>query len=191
MTEGGDTRPAEVIGKRVSTTDFTAGHSQSRAGGFESFVQSHSVRLVQALTLISLDREVAADAAQEAFIQLFLRWDHLGEYRDPVAWLYRVGINRCKDYRRFLARTSRLVERLGVAQSLQMEDSDLAEWDPDPSFCSAFRSLPKRQRTAATLYYLNDLSVEEIARIMNISEGAVNSHLHRAREALRGLVEAG
>jgi RNA polymerase sigma-70 factor (ECF subfamily) len=141
--------------------------------------------------MISLYREAAADAAQEAFIQLFLRWDSIGEYRDPVAWLYRVGINRCKDYRRFMSRTARVVERLGATHERQVEENDLVAWDPDPGFVAVFRSLPKRQRTAATLYYLNDLSVEEIARIMNISEGTVNSHLHRAREALKGLVEAG
>lgn len=154
-------------------------------------MQSHRVRLVQALTMISLDREAAADAAQEAFIQLFMRWDSIGEYRDPVAWLYRVGINRCKDYRRYVSRTARMVERLGTAQDRQIEEDGLVEWDPDPDFVSVFRSLPKRQRTAATLFYLNDLSVGDIARIMDISEGAVNSHLHRAREALKGLVEAG
>jgi RNA polymerase sigma-70 factor (ECF subfamily) len=152
---------------------------------------SHRVRLVQALTMISLDREAAADAAQEAFIQLFLHWDNIGEYRDPVAWVYRVGINRCKDYRRFMSRTARVVERLGAAQDRQTGEDELTEWTPDPGFTSVFRSLPKRQRTAATLYYLNDLSVGDIARIMNISEGAVNSHLHRAREALKALVEAG
>ncbi len=176
----------------MEAADFIAVRSKAQAGGFESFMQSHRGRLVQALTMISLDREAAADAAQEAFIQLFLRWDNIGDYRDPVAWLYRVGINRCKDYRRLVSRTARIVERLGeTAQDGQMDGSELAEWTPDPGFASVFQSLPRRQRTAATLYYLNDLSVEDIARIMNISEGAVNSHLHRAREALRGLVEAG
>jgi RNA polymerase sigma-70 factor (ECF subfamily) len=153
-------------------------------------MQSHCGRLVQALTMISLDREVAADAAQEAFIQLYLRWDRLDEYRDPVAWLYRVGINRCKDYRRFLSRTARVAERLGSQAGLEGGQSESIDWRPDPGFADVFRSLPQRQRTAATLYYVNDLSVGEIARVMDISEGAVNSHLHRAREALRGLVEA-
>jgi RNA polymerase sigma-70 factor (ECF subfamily) len=175
----------------MGTADFVAVRSKAQAAGFESFMQSHRRRLVQALTMISLDREAAADAAQEAFIELFLRWEHLGEYRDPVAWLYRVGINRCKDHRRFLSRTARVVERLGASQERWAEDGELVEWDPDPSFASVFRSLPRRQRTAATLYYLNDLPVGDIARIMNISEGAVNSHLHRAREALKELVEAG
>ena len=154
-------------------------------------MQGHRAPLVRALTMISLDQEAAADAAQEAFIQLYLRWDRVEEYRDPVAWLYRVGINRCKDYRRFLSRTARVVERLASQGDRHVGGDEIVDWAPDVDFASTFRSLPRRQRTAAILYYLNDLPTGEIAKIMNISEGAVNSHLHRAREALKGLVEAG
>jgi RNA polymerase sigma-70 factor (ECF subfamily) len=161
------------------------------SGSFESFMQSHCGRLVQALTVISLDRETAADAAQEAFIQLYLRWDGFDRPRDPAAWLYRVGINRCKDYRRFLSRTARVVERLGAHAGPEAGGDDLVVWAPGLDFAPALRSLPRGQRTAATLYYLNDLSVGEIATIMRVSEGTVNSHLHRAREALKKLVEAG
>lgn len=175
----------------MGAAEHRAVRSGTRADGFEPFMQSHCARLIRALTVISLDREAAADAAQEAFIQLYLRWDRVGEYRDPVAWLYRVGINQCKDYRRFLTRTARVVERLGAQQDPRAEEGGAADWAPDPEFIAVFRSLPRRQRTAATLYYLNDLSVGEVARVMNLSEGAVNSHLHRAREALKGLVEAG
>jgi RNA polymerase sigma-70 factor (ECF subfamily) len=84
-----------------------------------------------------------------------------------------------------------VVERLGALKDPETGEDKMVEWAPDPDFACVFRSLPKRQRTAATLHYLNDLSVGEIARVMNISEGAVNSHLHRAREALKGLVETG
>ncbi len=179
------------MGERVTAAEHRAVRSGTHVDGFEPFMQSHCTRLVRALTVISLDREAAADAAQEAFVQLYLRWDHLGDYRDPVAWLYRVGINRCRDYRRFLSRTARVIERLGAQQGPWAEEDGTGDWTPDPEFIAVFRSLPARQRTAATLYYLNDLSVEEIARVMGISKGAVNSHLHRAREALKGLVEAG
>jgi RNA polymerase sigma-70 factor, ECF subfamily len=172
------------------TADITAVR-RSQAGSFESFMQGHCARLVRALTVISLDREAAADAAQEAFIQLYLRWDHIEDYRDPVAWLYRVGINRCKDYRRFLSRSARVLERLVSQSDPAPATNGTLDWTPELDFASSLRSLPRRQRTAATLYYLNDLSVLEIAKIMNISEGAVNSHLHRAREALKALVEAG
>ena len=169
--------------------DSLAG-AKGRSASFESFMQSHSARLVQALTMISLDHEAAADAAQEAFIELYLRWDGVDRPRDPAAWLYRVGINRCKDHRRFISRTARVVERLGVHADPDVGADDLVAWAPGRDFASAFRSLPKGQRTAATLYYLNDLSVGDIAAIMRVSEGTVNSHLHRAREALKKLVEA-
>ena len=170
------------------TDDSLAGLKQ-RGESFESFMRSHGARLIQALTMISLDREAAADAAQEAFIQLYLRWDGADRPRDPVAWLYRVGINRCKDHRRFLSRTARVVERLGFGADPRTGGDDLVGELPGQDFTSALRSLPKGQRTAATLYYLNDLSVAEIAAVAGISEGTVNSHLHRAREALKKLVE--
>ena len=191
LSEGGAVGTFQLTGPGVAATDPAVALRKAQAGSFESFMRGHCTRLVRALTAISFDREVAADAAQEAFVQLYLNWDKVDEFRDPVAWLYRVGINRCKDYRRFLSRTTKLVERVASQAKSEADDDKTAGWTCDLEFASIFRSLPIRQRTAATLYYLHDLSVEEIARVMDISEGAVNSHLHRAREALRGLVEAG
>ena len=169
--------------------DSLAGLKEGSAS-FESFMHSHGTRLVQALTMISLDRETAADAAQEAFIALYLRWDGVDRPRDPIAWLYRVGINRCKDHRRFLSRTARVVERLGSGAGMETGADGLVTWTPGLDLVRTLRSLPKGQRTAATLHYLNDLSVGEVAAIMGISHGTVNSHLHRAREALKKLLEA-
>ena len=85
-----------------------------------------------------------------------------------------------------------MVERLGVAQDRQRPvEGELVVWTPIRTSPRCFWSLPNVTAHGGRFYYLNDLSVGEIARIMNISEGAVNSHLHRAREALKGLVETG
>jgi len=181
------TRLAEAMGGWAGMADDSLAGARQLSQSFESFMKSHSARFIQALTMISLDREAAADAAQEAFIALSLRWD-TDRPRDPAAWVYRVGINRCTDYRRFVTRTARAVERLG--SQAQPEADGVVEGMPGPDMTSILRSLPRGQRTAATLYYLNDLSVGEIATVMAISEGTVSSHLHRAREALKKLVEA-
>ena len=106
------TRLAEAMGGWTGMADDSLDGAWELSQSFESFMKSHSARLIQALAMISLDREVAADAAQEAFIKLCLRWD-TDRPRDPAAWVYRVGINRCTDYRRFVTRTARAVERLG------------------------------------------------------------------------------
>jgi DNA-directed RNA polymerase specialized sigma24 family protein len=71
-----------------------------RYESYEGFVRDQSRRLLQSLSLIMRDRELAADAAQDAFIQLYRHWEEMEEVRDPVAWLYRVAINRSRDYRR-------------------------------------------------------------------------------------------
>lgn len=150
---------------------------------FEDFVRNNCERLVQTLSLVALDRETAADAAQEAFLELYL---HLDEVRDPVPWLYKVALNRCLDYRRRVARGVSLFERLVGVSSPQ-------DWIAPAMASSEFRDslarLPGRQRTAATLFYLADLSISEIATVMNVSDGSVNRHLYRAREALRKTLE--
>jgi RNA polymerase sigma factor (sigma-70 family) len=153
-------------------------------GAFEEFMRAHSSRLVQSLSLVALDRDSAADAAQEAFLELHLHFD---DVRDPVPWLYRVAFNRCLDHRRRFARRVRLFERLvGTAA---VEDW-IAPAMADTEFKDLLIKLPLRQRTAATLYYLADFSVSEIATVMSISEGTVDRHLFRARSALRETLEA-
>ena len=147
-------------------------------------MRTHCGRLVQSLSLVALDRESAADAAQEAFLELHLHFDHV---RDPVPWLYRVAFNRCLDHRRRFTRGVRLFERLvGTAA----DEDWIAPAMADTEFKDLLVKLPVRQRTAATLYYLADFSVSEIATVMSVSEGTVDRHLFRARNALRETLEA-
>ena len=173
---------------RVSTvTGVTHLGAGTANESFEHFVREHCTQLVQSLSLIVLDPELAADAAQDAFVKLYQRWDTVGELEDPVAWLYRVALNRCSDYRRRLLRRTRLLERLrgeSNAQAFTIQES--SNFDVE----RAFRALPIRQRTAATLFYLADFKTEEVARAMGVSKGTVDRHLNRAREALRASLEA-
>ena len=53
-----------------------------------------------------------------------------------------------------------------------------------------FSQLPDQQRAVAALFYLEDVSVSEIAKTLGISTGAVKFHLNRARTNLRVLLEA-
>ncbi len=139
------------------------------------------------LEAIVLDRQLAADAAQEAYVQLYLHWDKVGLTGEPEAWLYRVAVNRCKDYRRRLVRGARLFRRLvATAPPLSTEDGRESAND----FFAVLRELPIRQRTAVALFYQGDMSILEISHLMGISEGAVNSHLNRARRSLKETLEA-
>ena len=158
----------------------------SHVGDLEYIVRQQSSALVRTVALVVLDRELAADIAQETFLRLYTHWDEVSAHPDLTAWLYRVALNRAKDYRRSLVRASRLVERLG--NNLAGEQG-CRQWEPETEFLSTLKNLPKRQRAAAALHYVGDLSVPEVARVMGISQGAANSHLHRARLALKGMLE--
>jgi DNA-directed RNA polymerase specialized sigma24 family protein len=111
-------------------------------GAFEDFMRNHCGRLVQSLSLVALDRESAADAAQEAFLELHL---HLDEVRDPVPWLYRVAFNRCLDSRRRFARRLRLLERLVGTSSSEVW---IAPAMVHTDFRHLLAKLRLRQRTA-------------------------------------------
>ncbi len=153
---------------------------------FETVMSQQGERLVKSLTSVFLDRELAADAAQEAFVQLYIHWDEVTQKGDPEPWLYKVALNRCNDYRRGMARATRLFHRL--VETLEDEAGD--DRAPQSEFMSIVGGLPVRQRAAAALYYGADLSIAEIAAVMGISEGSVNTHLHRARIALQRLLKA-
>jgi RNA polymerase sigma-70 factor, ECF subfamily len=154
---------------------------------FETLVSQQGERLIKSLSAIFLDRELAADAAQEAFVQLYLHWDDVIRKGEPEPWLYKVAMNRGKDYRRGLARAARLFQRLIDASGSEPSAEDSS---PQTEFMSVLSGLPARQRAAAALYYSADFSVAEIAAVMGISEGAVSSHLHRARVALKQILES-
>jgi DNA-directed RNA polymerase specialized sigma24 family protein len=62
---------------------------------------------------------------------------------------------------------------------------------PDDALMAAVRSLPTQQQIAVSLFYVEQLSVREIASSMKLSEGAVKYHLHAGRNALRTWIEPG
>ncbi|HZJ02696.1 MAG TPA: sigma-70 family RNA polymerase sigma factor [Thermoleophilia bacterium] len=151
----------------------------------EAVFRAHYAPLVRALGFAWGDTEAAADAVQEAFAQLLVRWNRVSSYDDPPAWVRRVAINRLRSRRRALLRRAAVLIRL----SRQTETVAQPPNPPD-ELTAALRSLSERQRTATALHYIGGLTVVEVAEAMGISPGAVNQHLHRARAALRTTMEA-
>lgn len=149
---------------------------------FEEVFRAAYWPLVRALTVAGGNREVAADSVQEAFTRAYARWSRISRYDDPVAWVRRVALHRLIDHERRRARGVRAVERLGPPPVAHPPES------PAFALADALGTLPQQQRIAASLYYVEQLSVAEVAHAMDLSEGAVKFHLHRARETLRPLL---
>jgi RNA polymerase sigma-70 factor (ECF subfamily) len=139
-------------------------------------------RLVRSLTLVCRgDAEAAADCVADAFERAFVRWRRVSRLDDPVGWIRRVAINRATDGGRRLRRRDRAVERLASSTPTTTELPEPG----DRSLIDAVGALSPQQRAVVALYYLDDLTVAEVAATMELSEGAVKYHLHQARERLR------
>jgi RNA polymerase sigma-70 factor (ECF subfamily) len=156
---------------------------------FDAVFREHYPGMVRSLAVACGDREVAADAVQDAFIRAYVRWRRISRYDDPVGWVRRVALNRLRDHFRRAERGRRAVDRLGRRDATTVEPPELPP--SDTGLLDAVAELPQQQRIAAALFYVEQLTVREVATTMNLSEGAVKYHLHAARQALRAVVEDG
>lgn len=150
---------------------------------FDRMFVDHYERLVRALTVVAGDTETAADAVQEAFVKAHLRWRKISKYDDPVGWIRRVAINKLRDDHRRGGRKRRALARLAIRDETVARPAEIDEFD------RLLGELPKQQRAATALFYVDGLPIAEIAVALDIAEGSVKSHLHDARRRLRPVLE--
>jgi len=150
---------------------------------YADVLHGHAVRMVHS-------QDVAADMVQQAFVQGFKK---LASCRNPDqvgAWLFRILANRCRDHLRSPRRRDlplQVLPDLPARRSDPSEEASHAE--VRDRVHAALGRLTPEQREAFVMRHLEGLSYEEIAAVMNLSVAALKMRVHRAREALRGLLE--
>jgi len=150
---------------------------------FDSFYAATRPRLLQQLTIVTLDREQAADALQEAYVRAWQRWDRLVQYDDPESWVRTVAYRRCVSHWRRLATARRAAPDVAVADSVDaVATADVV------AVRQALATLSPEHRAVLVLHELCDHSVEEIASQLRVPRGTVKSRLSRGRSALAGLL---
>jgi RNA polymerase sigma-70 factor (ECF subfamily) len=154
---------------------------------FDQTFKEHYDPMVRSLAAACGDREVAADAVQDAFTRAYTRWRRISRYDHPAGWIRHVALNRLRDHFRHEERSGRARTRLEGEAAVEVGPPELA----DDALAVAVARLPRQQRIAVSLFYLEQLSVHEIATSMKLSEGAVKYHLHAGRTTLRNWLERG
>ncbi len=136
---------------------------------------------------ITRDSGAAEDILQECFVRLFASADRLSTDRPIGPWLYRVAVNLSCDWIQNHRRWSRISEgleqwlhSLRPAPEREVENRELQE-----RVRAAIENLPLAQQVVVVLFYLEGLSLKEIAEILEVPEGTVKSRLHYGREALK------
>jgi len=146
---------------------------------FDAFYEREYPLMVALAFALTGDRLAAEDLAQDVFIDAHRRWDEIGLYDKPGAWLRRAVINRSRSIVRRARIEIRVLRRIGRIGEVAPDMPDDAR-----QFWATVRSLSPRQAQCVVLHYLEDLPVAEIAGLLGCTEATVRVHLHRGRVAL-------
>lgn len=139
------------------------------------------VRLVGALGLYCGDRDLAEELCQEALARLVRDWSKFTTTDDAERWVLRVALNLAKSNFRSRATRQRVIQRYAHTFSTTTEH-DSAD---SLAVRAAVATLPDRPRRALILRYYADLTVAEVAELMQCPQGTVKSLTSQAITLLR------
>jgi len=164
---------------------------QLKGGSLEALgtlYDHHRQMVYRTALMITGDIHAADDLLQDVFLRLFRFAGNFDAERPLEPWLYRMTTNLAYDW---------VKRRRSLVSSLE----DLADWlissgkntpyeaveqqDEWAQVQLAVSSLPLNQRVVVVLYYLNDLSIQDISEILEVPVGTVKSRLHYGRLALK------
>lgn len=133
------------------------------------------------------DRSLAEELAQEAFVKCFRSLRQWRREARFSTWLFSVALSV---YRSKLRRLEPVFEALRdlPAPSGEAPDERLAEESRAESVRRAVASLPPLYRDPLIVFYFQEQDLASTARLPGLREGTVKARLHRAREALRGIL---
>jgi len=162
---------------------------------FRQLVLEHSHSMFRLAWRLSGEETAAEDIVQEAFIKA---WRKLGEFRMDASfksWLHRITVNTAMDYLRKHVRRKQFEsaepEWERTAEAGEEPDTG-RQMDISRQTQTAMLELSEAERTALLLKHYEGHSIEEVARIMQITTGACKQNIFRAvkkmRVALRPLV---
>lgn len=148
---------------------------------FAALVRESELTLYRVSKSILANDNDCADAVQEAILKAYANLHTLRYEQYFKTWLVRILLRECykiqRSFKRFVPYEEYLTDKsIGI-------NEDYLE------LYSAIMSLKEELRILVVLYYVNGFSSEEIAKILKIPKGTVNSRMARARKKLKQVIE--
>ncbi len=166
---------------------------------FEQLIENHQQRIFSIAYRIAGNQEDAADMAQEVLVKVFRNLKHFRGDSKFSTWLYRVATTTCLDEQKKQRRHT----AYSLDQELETEEGSVAsqvkDTAPTPEEATeqkalrnaihlAIGKLKDEHKKVILLREVQGLSYEEIARVLQCSEGTVKSRINRARENLKKIL---
>ena len=151
------------------------------ASGIEALFRLHWPRAFRAAYLVVQDAAAAEDIAQEAFLAAVRNLDRFDRGRPFGPWLHRIVVNRAIDWtraRRLRGETELVDDVTAPAPGASLDGTLLA----------ALAALPPEHRAVIVLRHLLEYTPGEIAELLGLPRGTVNSRLRRGLDSLKETV---
>lgn len=193
---------AAIASKPADDADLVAALKAGDARAFEQLVRDYGAKLLAVARRMMRDDAAAQDCVQEAFLSAHRAIARFEPHGSLGGWLHRITVNACL----MRLRSARRLAETPIddllpsfsAQGLRLDEPRTEVRDPETElevrrvrqFVRAkIDELPDGYRIVLLLRDIEGYSTREAAEIMGIAEGAVKVRLHRARAALKTLVE--
>lgn len=154
---------------------------------FERLLELYEMKVFRMAVMFLKDTGRAEEVTQDIFLKL---WQVLPAYDGraaPSTWLYTIARNTCLTaLRSETHRTTSPLDSIAEPAAIGAGGKELLA-GMQLERCLA--RLPEIQRQVITLFYLQERSVEEVGRTLDLPDGTVKSHLYRARLALAGMIK--
>lgn len=155
---------------------------------FSRVIDDHKNLVYSILLRMTDDHEEANDLAQEVFVKVYRQLKQFKGKSKLSTWIYKItyfhGLSHLRKQKRWVGE-----EYYMHAESDEDVENDIALDEMKGHVSECINQLKPLERTAITLFYFDELSVKDVAEIMNISESYVKVTVHRAKKNLKGLIK--
>jgi RNA polymerase sigma-70 factor (ECF subfamily) len=183
------TPPRPSPERPLSDEEIVARVRAGDAALFEILMRRHNSRLYRVIRSVIANEAEVEDVMQQAYLRAYTALDGFAGLSSFATWLTRIGINEALALRRkgrWLESVEDLPEHTETTMEPQLTPEDLASSRETARLVErAIDRLPPIHRTVIMLREVQQLSTEETAAVLQVSEDVVKVRLHRARLALR------
>ncbi|MDO5503509.1 MAG: sigma-70 family RNA polymerase sigma factor [Actinomycetia bacterium] len=148
---------------------------------FDEFYRGTAKRVIHLVYATTGDLGLAQDCAQEAYARAWQQWERLTTYDEPLSWVRTVARRLAISQWRKRESERAALTRSGSGASVRSHDEATVD---AVAVRAALATLPLEQREALAMFYIADLSIEQIGEQLQVPTGTVKARLHRGRAAL-------
>ncbi|HKC78435.1 MAG TPA: RNA polymerase sigma factor [Gaiellaceae bacterium] len=161
----------------MSERAWIRGAQRGSVADLERLFREHWPRAFRAARLVTGDAAAAEDIAQEAFLAAVRNLDRFDRRRPFGPWLHRIVVNRAIDWSR----------RRALRGEVELHDApaELPDSDVGAETVAAMRRLSPEHRAVIVLRHLLGYTPGQIARLLELPRGTVNSRLRRGLDELK------